>query len=144
MTPATRRNLDRLLRPRQIAVFGGRDAEVVIGECRRIGYRGEIWPVNPKRTSIAGYHCFARIEDLPRAPDAAYIAVPRDAAIDTLRLLSAMGAGGAVCYTAGFGEIGPEGQAAESALVKAAGDVALGEIGPYGLRRIRYRRRLAR
>lgn len=123
----------RLLRPRHIAVLGGRDAEIVAGECRRIGYPGPFWPVNPKRESIGGFPCFKSIEDLPEVPDAVFIAVPREQAIESLKKLNSMGAGGAVCYTAGFGEIGDEGAALEQELIEAAGDMAL--VGPncYGV-----------
>ena len=133
MTPKQRANLDRLLKPRHIALIGGRDAEVAAGECARIGFEGEIWPVNPRRDEIAGHPCFRAIAELPAAPDAAFVAVPRDAAVETVRGLAAMGAGGVVCYTAGFGETGPEGAEAERALVEAAGDLAL--VGPncYGV-----------
>jgi acyl-CoA synthetase (NDP forming) len=133
MTPALRDNLLRLLKPRHIAIIGGRDAVTVAGECARIGFAGPIWPVNPKRRDIAGHTCFARIEDLPEPPDAVFLAVPREAAIDSVARLARLGAGGVVCYTAGFGEIGAEGAAAEAELVQAAGDMAL--VGPncYGV-----------
>lgn len=133
MNPARRRNLERLINPRHVAVVGGREAEVVAGECARIGYRGPVWPVNPRREAIAGRRCFRAVEDLPQPPDAAFIAVPREAAVDTVARLAATGAGGAVCHTAGFAEIGAEGAGLEAALVEAAGDLAL--IGPncYGI-----------
>lgn len=134
MTPARRRNLDRLLRPRHVALIGGRDAEIVAGECRRIGFPGPVWPVNPKRAEIGGHRCFARIEDLPEAPDAVFLAVPRETAIEATAKLRVMGAGGIVCYAAGFGELGPGvGREAETRLVEAAGDMAL--VGPncYGV-----------
>ena len=128
MTPTRRRNLERLLKPRHVTVIGGREAETVAGECARIGYRGLVWPVNPRRDSIGGHPCFRSVESLPEAPDAAFVAVPREAAIDTVARLAAMGAGGVVCHTAGFAEIGGEGARLEAALVEAAGDMAL--IGP--------------
>ncbi|WP_421693669.1 acetate--CoA ligase family protein [Aestuariivirga sp.] len=133
MTPLRRANLDRLLKPRHVAVIGGRDAETVAAECKRIGFSGPFWPVNPKRSHIGGHPCFAAIEDLPDAPDAVFLAVPKDAAIEALHKLNAMGAGGVVCYTAGFGETGSDGAEAEARLVAAAGDLAL--VGPncYGV-----------
>ena len=133
MTPARRLNLRRLLKPRHVAVIGGREAETVAGECARIGYRGAVWPVNPRRESIGGHRCFRNVEDLPEPPDAAFVAVPREAVIDTVARLAAMGAGGAVCHTAGFAETGGEGTRLEAVLVEAAGDLAL--IGPncYGV-----------
>ncbi len=133
MTPKTRTHLERLLKPRHVAVIGGRDAETVAAECKRIGFTGPFWPVNPKRTHIGDHACFASIDELPQAPDAVFLAVPKIAAIEALQKLNAMGAGGVVCYTAGFGETGAEGAEAEALLIQAAGDLAL--VGPncYGL-----------
>ena len=133
MTPERRNNLVRLLNPRHIAFFGGRDAEVAIREAERIGYKGAIWPVNPRREFLGGYRCFASVDDLPEAPDASFMAVPAPAAIQSTARLAAMGAGGIVCYSAGFREAGADGQAMEHALVEAAGNLAL--VGPncYGV-----------
>ena len=133
MTPQQRANFARLLNPHHIAFIGGTDAATAIGEARRRGFAGEIWAVNPTRADLAGVPCLPSLDDLPEAPDAAYIAVPVAAAIDTVARLAAMGAGGAVCYSAGFKEAGPTGAAAEEALKRAVGDMAL--IGPncYGL-----------
>lgn len=133
MTPAQRANLERLLQPRQIAFVGGRDAAVAIGEAKRIGFEGPIWPVNPKRAEMNGITCFASVDDLPEPPDAVFLAVPVQQAIDTVRRLADIGAGGIVCYTAGFGEVGAAGQQAEQALIEAAGSMAL--VGPncYGM-----------
>jgi acyl-CoA synthetase (NDP forming) len=126
-------NLTRLLSPRHIAFIGGRDAEVAIREAERMGYQGQIWPVNPKRASMGGHPCFASVDDLPQAPDGCFLAVPPAAAIATTARLAQMGAGGIVCYTAGFREAGPEGAALEAALIAAAGNLAL--VGPncYGV-----------
>jgi len=133
MNQKQRQNLERLLNPRHLAIIGGRDAEAAARECARIGYAGKIWPVNPKREKIGGIKCFANVEDLPEAPDAVYLAIPREAAICTVERLAKMGAGGVVCYTAGFSEIGAEGTELEEALVTATGDLAL--VGPncYGV-----------
>jgi len=133
MTAQRQKNLRRLLRPRHVALVGGDDVATVINECRRIGYSGALWPVNPNRKDIAGIPCFADIEALPDAPDASFLAVPKQAAIDITARLARRGAGGVVCYTAGFSELGSTGQEAEAELVNAAGEMAL--LGPncYGL-----------
>jgi len=133
MKPIIKNNLSRLLKPRHVAVIGGRDAETVAKECKRIGFRGSFWPVHPKRSHIGDHRCFPTIEDLPEAPDAVFLAIPKEPAIHALNKLNSMGVGGVVCYTAGFGETGLEGEDAERRLVAAAGDLAL--VGPncYGI-----------
>jgi len=129
----SRSALARLLSPRSIAVIGGREAAEVIRQCERIGFEGEIWPVNPKRPEVAGRKAFASLADLPGVPDASFIAVPREATIESVATLARMGAGGAVCYASGFAEVGGDGVAAQERLVTASGDMAL--LGPncYGL-----------
>lgn len=128
-----RHNLKRLFSPRHVAFIGGREAEIAMQQCLGIGFTGDIWPVNPGRESMAGQRCFASVADLPAAPDAAFIAVPREDTVEVVRELAARGAGGCVCYAAGFAEVGEAGAAVQAALVAAAGDMPL--VGPncYGL-----------
>lgn len=133
MTPAKRQNFERLLNPRHIAFVGGADAAVAIGEARRAGFSGQTWVVNPRRETLAGLPCMPDLSDLPEAPDAVFLAIPAPGVPGAVRELAAMGAGGIVCYTAGFGEAHDEGRALEAELKAALGDMVL--IGPncYGL-----------
>jgi acyl-CoA synthetase (NDP forming) len=121
-------NLRRLLKPRHIAFIGGKGLEAPIQGCISGGYAGSIWPVHPSYERIAGIDCYPSVDALPEAPDAAYIAAPREATVDIVRALARRGAGGCVCYAAGFAEVGPEGAALQNALVEAAGELAL--VGP--------------
>lgn len=133
MTPKKRQNFERLLNPRHIAFVGGADAAVAIGEARRAGFAGEMWVVNPRRDRLAGLDCVATLADLPEAPDAVFLAIPAGVVPDTVAELARMGAGGVVCYTAGFGEAHEAGRELEERLKAAIGDMVL--IGPncYGL-----------
>ena len=133
MTPAKRRNFERLLNPEHIAFIGGTDAAIAIGEARRAGFAGQMSVVNPKREMLAGLPCVTRISDLPSAPDAVFLAIPAKGVPEAINDLSEMGAGGIVCYSAGFGEAHDEGRLLEDALKAALGDMVL--IGPncYGL-----------
>ncbi len=121
-------SLHRLLSPRSVAVVGGRVAESVVHELQKLGFAGDIWPVNPKRETMAGLACFASLDDLPGAPDAAYIGIAREPAVEAVRVLRAIGAGGAVCHAAGFSELGDGGTPLNDALIEAAGDMPV--IGP--------------
>ncbi|HEV8391721.1 MAG TPA: acetate--CoA ligase family protein [Dongiaceae bacterium] len=127
------RNLRRLLRPRHVAIVGGQAMADSIRRCADTGFTGEIWVVNPKYPELGGRTCYASIADLPEAPDATFIAVPREATIDILRQLSARGGGGAICYAAGYTEVGGEGVALQAEFIEAAGDLAV--VGPncYGM-----------
>jgi acetyl-CoA synthetase len=120
--------LARLLAPRHIAAIGGREAAIVARQCRAGGFSGPIWPVNPARAELEGLPCYDSVAALPEAPDLAFVAVPRGTTVDVVRELAAIGAGGAVCYAAGFAEVGLEGAELQRELVAAAGAMPL--VGP--------------
>ncbi|HLR84923.1 MAG TPA: CoA-binding protein, partial [Nocardioidaceae bacterium] len=109
--------LGRLLAPRHIAVVGGDAAATAIRQSRRLGYEGEIWPVNERRSRIEGLRCFTDIGSLPEAPDAALVAVHRESATAVIGDLAKHGAGGAVCHAAGFAESGAYGAELQQSLV---------------------------
>ncbi|MEM6483218.1 MAG: acetate--CoA ligase family protein, partial [Pseudomonadota bacterium] len=126
------RDLSRLLQPKSIAVIGGGFwGNSVVEQCLKMDFEGAIWPVHPKKASIAGQHTFARLEDLPQAPDAVFIGVNRYLTIETVDLLREMEAGGAVCFASGFREAQSEtgdGADLQEALLNAAGGMPI--IGP--------------
>ena len=126
-------DLSRLLKPRSICAIGGREAARVVEQCRRVGFEGPLYPVHPARAEVAGLPCFPSVEELPEAPDAAFVGVRRDRTVGVVRALADRGAGGAVCYASGFAETGAAGAALQAALVEAAGDMPI--LGPncYGL-----------
>ena len=118
--------LERCLNPESIAVVGGKEAGRVIEQCQKMGYQGEIWAVNPTKESLMGIPCFSDISELPETPDVAFVGIPAAPSIDVIRRLSTRGAGGAICYASGFGEVGDTGLHQE--LLDAAGDMPV--IGP--------------
>jgi acyl-CoA synthetase (NDP forming) len=126
-------NLRLMLRPRHVGFVGGIAMADAIRRADDTGFTGEVWVVNPKYSELGGRKCYPSIEALPEAPDATFIAVPREATIDIVKQLSAKGAGGAICYAAGYNEVGGEGVALQAELIAAAGDLAV--VGPncYGL-----------
>ena len=122
------KKLERLLSPRSIAFVGGAIAEMAIRRNLELGYEGDIWPVHPTRKEIAGIQAYPGIDELPGVPDSAFVAVRRELTIDIVKDLSDAGAGGCVCYAAGFAEMGEEGKTLQEKLVAAAGSMPL--VGP--------------
>jgi len=131
------RDLSRLLRPKSIAVIGGGFfAPNVIRQSVKMGFAGEIWPVHPTKDTVAGVRAYRALDELPGAPDATFIGVNRNLTIDVVRELRERGAGGAICFAAGFRETAhydADGSSLQDALLDAAG--AMPVIGPncYGL-----------
>lgn len=130
-------DLSRLLHPRSIAVVGGGAwCRNVISQCQGMGFQGALWSVHPKLPDIGGVDAFPSVSDLPEAPDASFVGVNRHATVEIVGRLSAMGAGGAVCFASGFLEAQREDAEAADLhrrLLEAAGDMPV--LGPncYGL-----------
>ncbi|HJL90078.1 MAG TPA: acetate--CoA ligase family protein [Acidimicrobiales bacterium] len=120
--------LSRLLEPRTLAFVGGNPAEIAIRQCMTLGFAGDLWPVHPHRSEMAGLPVFPSLGDLPSPPDAVLVAVNCNATIEVVGQLAEMGAGAAICYASGYAEVGGEGVGLQEALVAAAGDMPL--VGP--------------
>jgi acyl-CoA synthetase (NDP forming) len=103
-----RRAMQRLLAPRSIALVGGDWADAVAAASRKIGFDGEIWRVHPTRASSSAQRYFRSVDELPGAPDAAFLAAPNREVPAIAAALRARGAGGFVCFAAGFSETGSE------------------------------------
>ena len=127
-------DIRRLIAPRSIALIGaGAWTDAVAAGNAAVGYSGAIWRVHPTRTSTAAASYFRSVADLPAAPDAAFIAVPNHEAPAVAGALAARGAGGFVCFTAGFSETGGEaGRLLTDDLVKQAGTLPFFGPNCYG------------
>ena len=102
-------DIHRLIAPRSIALIGaGVWTDAVAAGNLAIGYSGELWRVHPTRPSTAEVTYYRSIADLPGTPDAAFLAVPNREVPGIAGALAARGAGGFVCFTAGFSETGTE------------------------------------
>jgi acyl-CoA synthetase (NDP forming) len=123
--------LDRLLRPRHIAVLGAGWALNVIEQTGKMGFDGPVWPVHPTKSEIGGLKTYASLSDLPAPPDATFIGVNRHATLDVVEELRRIGGGGAICFASGWEESGEAGL--QERLVQAAGEMPI--LGPncYGV-----------
>jgi acyl-CoA synthetase (NDP forming) len=102
-------DIHRLIAPRSIALIGaGAWTDAVAAGNIAIGYSGVLWRVHPTRRSTATTTYYRSVADLPGIPDAAFLAVPNHEAPGVAGALAARGAGGFVCFTAGFSETGTE------------------------------------
>ena len=132
MNPA---NLQRLLVPRSVALIGaGAWTDAVAAGAARLGYPGAVWRIHPTRPSTPQTHYYRSIAELPAAPDSAFIAAPNHEVPAIATALAERGAGGFVCFSAGFAETAtPAGERLTEALTRGAGTLPF--IGPncYGM-----------
>lgn len=125
-------SLTRLLAPQTIAVIGGGAwCESIIGAARQLGFEGQIVPVHPKKTEVAGLPAVATLSNINTPIDAAFIGVNRFATLEIVAELRALKAGGAICFASGFLEAASEdasGGDLQAQLVEAAGEMPI--LGP--------------
>ena len=133
-------NLERLLRPRSVAIVGastepGSMGGFVLSNLLRFGYSGEIHLVSRTRKEINGKACLPSIDDLPLGIDAVVLVVPEIAILDAVSACVRRQAGSAVVFTSGFAETGDEGRRKQEALAAIArqGGVALNGPNCMGL-----------
>jgi acetyltransferase len=134
-THLRRSDFTRLFNPRAIAVVGASTDTTRIGgqpipilqEC---GYKGGIYPVNPKYPAIGALACYASIADVPQPCDLALVAVAGKLVPDVIRQCGKAGIAFAIVFSAGFREVGAEGVALEAELKAAVAASGVRMIGP--------------
>ncbi|MFN3449869.1 MAG: acetate--CoA ligase family protein [Roseococcus sp.] len=127
--------LEPMIRPRSIAVIGASDDPTRIGGrpiayMKTRGFRGTIFPVNPKRPAVQDIPAFPDVASLPETPDVGLVAVPGEAAIEAIEALGAKGAKAAIVFTAGFAEVDEKGAEAQARMVAAARRHGMRMLGP--------------
>jgi acyl-CoA synthetase (NDP forming) len=137
------RNLERLLRPRSVAVVGasstpGALGASVVANLERMGFGGEIHLINPKRDFIGARRCLPSVAELPMGVDVAVLAIPKSAVIETVRELVKRQVGAAIIFSAGFAEGGEAGLAEQRELGRIATDSGMVIEGPNCLGLVNY------
>ena len=129
-----RHYLQPLLAPRSVALVGATEREGALGN---IVYRNltagsslEIFAINPKHRSVHGKPAYARLTQLPQAPDLAVIAVPARAVPQVIADAGAAGIRAAVVLTSGFGEADQQGKNLQEEMLAAARRGGVRILGP--------------
>jgi acetate---CoA ligase (ADP-forming) len=126
--------VDRLLRPKSIAIVGASDK---IGPgfnawnaLKAVGYGGAIHLINPGRKELLGQPCHASLLDVPGEIDAVFVAVQAEKVVDVSRDASSKRAGGLAVLSSGFTEAGEQGAQMQRALAALARDHDMAVCGP--------------
>jgi len=127
-----------LLSPRSVAIIGqSDDASKTTGRplryLRQAGFRGTIYPVNPRRDTVLGERAWKSVSALPEPPDHAYLVVPTEAVVETVAECGRAGVKVATILAAGFSETGADGVAREQDLKRVAAATGIRLIGPSSL-----------
>ncbi|WP_320171032.1 acetate--CoA ligase family protein [Maridesulfovibrio sp.] len=127
--------MDTLFAPSSIAVVGassvsGKIGNTIVANILDAGFKGEVYPVNPRGGSICGLEVCKSISDLQGPVDLAVIAVPRDLVLDCFLELVEKGVGSVVIVSAGFKEVDHEGWVLETCLAEIASKTGVNLLGP--------------
>lgn len=135
---ALRARFAPLFGPRGVIVAGasshpGKFGFVAYHNLRRFGYAGRLFAVNRDGAEILGEPSHRRIADVPRgAADLVFVCTPAAANQQVLRDAAAAGCRAAFVASGGYRETGPDGAAAEQALVDTANELGMLLAGPNG------------
>lgn len=126
--------LDPFFNPRRIAIIGASERGMypsgVMRNLLDYGYSGEIYPVNPRRTSVFGLEAYPDITQTPEVPDLAVLIVPRKAVLGSLEQCVEKGVPAALVISAGFNEADEEGKALQAQMSKFIAANPIAVIGP--------------
>ncbi len=111
--------LDAIFAPETIAVVGastqkGKVGHDIFANILSNGYKGTLYPVNPKARSVLSVKCYTSVSSIPDPIDLAMIILPPKAALASVRECIAKGVKGIVIVSAGFKEVGGEGAQIEN------------------------------
>lgn len=129
------RDLSALFNPKSVAIVGASpDVKKIGGRplsyMQRYGFTGDIYPINPKYEDINGLRCYADILDVPGTVDVAIIALPQTAVLQSLKKCGQSGVKSVVIFSAGFGEVGEEGQRTQQQMKEIAKSYNIRLLGP--------------
>jgi acetate---CoA ligase (ADP-forming) len=125
----------RLFHPEAIAIIGASADLTRIGghpikALKNAGFKGPLFPVNPKYPELHGLKCFPDAASIGQPCDLAIIAVPAPAVASAVRDCGKAGIPFAVVLTAGFRETGPEGRKLEEELKRTVAETGVRIVGP--------------
>lgn len=127
--------LDALFLPSSVALIGAKDDPGTVGytllnNLKSGKFKGRIYPVNPKRTSVGGLKCYPKIGDVPEQVDLAVIVTPASTVPKIIAECVQAKVRSSIIISAGFKELGPKGEKLEEEILHYAGKGKMPIIGP--------------
>ncbi len=128
-------NLDAIFSPQSLAVIGASQTPGKVGHdifvnILKGGYRGTLYPVNPKARSVSSVRAYPTIADIPDPVDLAMIILPPHPALTAIKEAIDKGIKGVVIVSAGFREVGGEGLEIENTIVGLCREAGVRVVGP--------------
>jgi acyl-CoA synthetase (NDP forming) len=130
--------LKPLFKPNSIAVIGasnvtGKWGNMMVSRPLLSGFRGRIYPINPKEDEVCGLKAYKNLLEAPDPVDLAIITIPAAKVPQTMRNCVKKGVKAAILISAGFAEVGPEGKALQDEVLEIARAGGIRFMGPNGM-----------
>lgn len=114
--------MEKLFNPKSIAIIGASRHEEKLGyqilnNILSSGYKGNVYPVNPKAKEILGLRCFGDVLEIPSEIDLAIIVVPAPFVPEVLNGCIKKNVAYATIISSGFSEIGPKGKILQDEII---------------------------
>jgi len=121
--------------PDSVAVIGAAREEekvghIILDNIINSGYKGKLFPVNPKADEIHGIKCYPSVLNVPGDIDLAIIVIPAQFVLQVLEECSKKNTKWSIIISAGFKETGIEGARRERQLIEKAKDYGIRILGP--------------
>ena len=127
--------LDKLLKPRSIAIVGASEKPGFGGDTTRNIYRftrktERVYLVDPKYDTVLGHRCYHTLEEIEDTIDLVVICTNQKTVLPLLDQAAAKGCRAAVVFASGYGETGAEGKVLQQELVERCGELDIALMGP--------------
>ncbi|MDD5170190.1 MAG: acetate--CoA ligase family protein [Syntrophales bacterium] len=128
-------NLDALFKPRSVAMIGasaspGKLGYDILYNLIHAGFKGPIYPINPKADQLLGLTVYKDITALPSPPDLAVVVIPSRMVAGAIDECGKAGVKAAIIVTGGFAEAGPDGATLQKELTEIARHHGIRVVGP--------------
>ncbi|NLF74619.1 MAG: CoA-binding protein [Chloroflexi bacterium] len=126
---------DAFFKPNGVAIIGasqspGKLGYTVLANVIEAGYKGNIYPINPKASQIYNLKAYPSLMDVPETPDLAVMVIPYNHVPGAMRECGEKGVKAVVVISAGFREASVEGMERELELIEIAKKYGIRVIGP--------------
>src|SRR3990172_4941567 len=131
-----RHPLDPFFRPHSVAVIGatekkGSVGRTVLQNLISSPFGGTVLPVNPKRDNVLGIRAYPDLAAIDGPVDLAVVVTPAPSVPDVIAECAVKGVKGVIVISAGFREIGPEGEELERRILAQGRQGAHPGLGPH-------------
>ncbi|MCL0063184.1 acetate--CoA ligase family protein [Peptococcaceae bacterium] len=128
-------DLKKFFNPKSIAIVGastvpGKIGNAVLNNIISSGFKGDIYPINPKADKIEGIKCYGSLKSIGKPIDTAIIAIPAKYCLDIVSEAAELNIKNLIILTAGFKEIGNKGLELEKKITQVAKKHNINMLGP--------------